>query len=115
MAIDSTVELYAPTESRASDGTLIKTWVYTSPNDTFTADVQPKSLNEAQIKEWGIDISSQDAKAVYDFNYNESNVDTSYWKIANRARVDGGQIYRIMAVNQWNSHYECILIPLVGT
>jgi hypothetical protein len=115
MAIDSTVELYAPTITYASDGTPKKAWVYTSPNDTFTADVQPKSLNEAQIKEWGIDISSQDSKAAYDFNYNESNMTGSYWQIANRARIDGDKLYRIMAVNPWGTHIECVLCPLVGT
>jgi hypothetical protein len=115
MAIDSTVELYAPTITYASDGTPKKAWDYTSPNDTFTADVQPKSLNEAQIKEWGIDISSQDAKAVFDFNYNESSVASSCWKIADRARIDGDNIYRIMAVNPWGTHIEAILVPLVGT
>ena len=109
MAIDSTIELYEPTITRAADGTPIKTWVYASPNDTITADVQPKGLSQAQIALWGLNIQEQDAKAVYDFSF------SAYWQIANRARVDGSQLYRIMSVNQWPSHVEALLVPLSGT
>jgi hypothetical protein len=109
MAIDSTVELYAPTKSRADDGTIKTAWVYSSPNDVIIADVQPKGLTQAQIQLWGIDVSAQDAKVAYDFSF------STYWVVANRARVDGDKLYKIMSVNLWNSHVECLLIPLVGS
>ena len=109
MAIDSTVELYAPTTGRASDGTLKPTWNYASPNATIVADVQPKGLTQAQIALWGLNVQEQDAKVVYDFSF------STYWVVANRARVDGDKLYKIMSVNLWNSHVECILIPLVGS
>jgi hypothetical protein len=109
MATDSTVDLYTPVESRAADGTVIKTWDYSSPNDSIIADVQPKTLTDAQLKEWGLDISQQAAKKVFDFSF------SSYWAIPNHARVDGDKLYRILAVNPWGAHLECLLVPLVGS
>jgi len=108
MAIDSTIELYEPTSSRAADGTIKKIWVYTSPSDTIIADVQPKGLTQAQIALWGLNVQEQDAKVVYDFSF------SPYWVVGNRARVDGVQLYRILAVNIWNTHIEAISVPLVG-
>lgn len=108
MAIDSTVELYDSIDTIADDGTIINTWNYALPNDTFICDVQPKGLTDANIKLWGLDITAQDAKSVFDFDC------SPYWNVANHARVDGDKIYRIMEVNLWNSHVEATLIPLVG-
>jgi hypothetical protein len=130
MALDSTVELFAPIPGRASDGTLKPVWEYTGlfggvwddaapwddtkiwydgANATITADVQPKALNEVELQTWGDDISKQDAKVVYDFSFNP------YWAVLNRARVDGDKLYKIMSVNSWNTHIEALLAPLVGT
>ena len=108
MAIDSTVELYVSIDTIADDGTIINTWDYTSPNDTIVCDVQPKGLTDANIKLWGLDITAQDAKSKLDFSGSQ------YWSVANHARVDGDKIYRIMEVNQWSSHCEATILPLVG-
>jgi hypothetical protein len=108
MAIDSTVELFSSSDSIAPDGTPRNSWNYTTPNDTIIADVQPKGLADATIKTWGLDITLQDAKSVFDFSM------SPFWQVSNRARVDGDKIYRILEVNMWNSHVEATLIPLVG-
>lgn len=129
MAIDSVVELFQPIPGRASDGTLMPTWEYSGfgggnwhdtdiwadaeiwydgANDIIITDVQPKNLTDAQLQIWGLDVTTQDAKAVYDFSF------SPYWQIANRARVDGDRLYRILAVNPWSTHYECVIIPQVG-
>mgnify|MGYP003589771507 CR=1 FL=1 len=109
--IDSVVEIFVPTTTKTSDGTLKKVWAYTSggaANATIVADVQPKSLSEAQLKQWGLSTLSQDAKVVYDFN------DNPYFALLNRARVDGDTIYDIRGVNKWESHCEYVLVPVAG-
>jgi len=108
MAINSTVDLYAPSETRAADGTLQPNYNYSVPSDTITADVQPKTLNEMELKLWGIDIQKQAARNVYDFSF------SPYWIVGGRARVDGTNLYRIMAVNPYNTHIEAVIVPLVG-
>lgn len=109
--IDSIVEIFVPTTTKTSDGTVKKIWAYSTgsaANATIVTDVQPKSLSEAQLKQWGLSTLSQDAKVVYDFN------DSPYFAIGNRVRVDGDTIYDIRGVNKWDSHGEFILIPTVG-
>jgi hypothetical protein len=127
--LNSTVEIYIQSPVITSDGTLKKVWQYQGFcggvwddsqvwNDNLiwydgadvvmTMDVQPKSLSEAQLKQWGISTLSQDAKAVYDF------IGSPYFVIGNRARVDYGTVYDIRARNEWPSHLEYILVPVAG-
>jgi len=109
--IRSTVEIFVPTITKTGDGTVKKVWAYTTggaANATVTCDVQPKSLNEAQLKQWGLSTLSQDAKVIYDFNNN------SYFKLGNRARVDYDTVYDIRGINNWESHGEYILLPVQG-
>jgi len=127
--LESIVELYEPITTKTSDGTLKKVYGYQGScggiwDDTqvwtdtqlwldgsdsvIVTDVQPKSLTEAQLKQWGLSTLSQDAKVIYDFNNN------SYFKLGNRARVDYGTVYDIRAINNWESHGEYILLPIQG-
>ena len=127
--LESTVELYEPITTKTSDGTPKKVYGYQGScggiwddtqtwNDTqlwldgsdsvIITDVQPKSLNEAQLKQWGLSTLSQDAKVIYDFNNN------SYFKLGNRARVDYDTVYDIRGINNWESHGEYILLPIQG-
>ena len=131
--LDSVVDIYEPINSRATDGTLIKKWGYLAsdclgagtwtdsltwndsllwidgPIESLICDVQPKSITDAQLKEWGLSTLTQDAKAVYDFS------GSTNFKLTNRAIVDGGTIYQIKAINNWNVHQEYIFVPLQGS
>lgn len=75
--------------------------------ETLEVGMQPKSLSEYQIAEWGINTTQQDARIIYDFSLSEN------LKIGNRVRADG-QYFDIKAKNVWGNHQECIAIPVQG-
>lgn len=99
-AIDfQTAGLEIPTDGMAfSTKTLV---------ETLEVGMQPKSLNEYQIAEWGINTTQQDAKIIYDFSLTEN------LKIGNRIRANG-QYFDIKAKNPWGNHQECIVVPVQG-
>ena len=76
--------------------------------ETIEADVQPKTLNEFDLKQWGVDTSTQDAKVMFYFGESVNLI------IGNRARVNAGTIYDLRGVKLWPMHYEILLIPVQG-
>jgi len=111
--LDSTVEIYVLSSTITSDGTVKKTWGYkqvppVAPIATIITDVQPKSLSEAQLKQWGLSTLTQDAKVISDFSNNP------YLVIGNRVRVDSDIVFDIRARNPWDNHTEYVIIPVQG-
>lgn len=127
--LDSSVELFVPIKSKNSQGQVISAWGYKyfgggywddtltwtdslywydGPIETISADVQPKSLTEAQLKQWGYSILNADAQNMYYMGSSD------YIEIGNRARVDSDIIYDIKAKNIWPSHVEAILVTVIG-
>ena len=76
--------------------------------ETIEADVQPKTLNEFDLKQWGVDTSMQDAKVMFYFGESANLI------IGNRARVNSGTIYDLRGVQLRPMHYEILLIPVQG-
>ena len=91
------------------EGTRIKEYDYTTPIDSFIADVQPNTLTREQIELYGIDEKTAHTKKVF---YTKSN----FMLAGNRARVtynDGSvEYYNICPQNEWRVHSEALLIPV---
>lgn len=91
------------------EGTPIKEYIYTTPLETFRADVQPHTLTKEQIELYGINTKNAHTKKVF--------FDTASYMVAgNRAMVvyDDGttEYYDICPMNKWRIHCEALLIPV---
>lgn len=127
--MNNIVELFEPLLAKTTDGIKIRKWGYQSfslgywddtvtwtdaslwvegPQSVVECDVQPRSLNEYELKQWGINPQTPDAKLVYYLDFD------SYFAMNNRARVDGTSIYEIKGVNLWPGHTEAVFIPVIG-
>ena len=91
------------------EGTPIKTFDFTTPIDSFEADVQPNVLTKEQIELYGINDKTAKTKKVF---YTKSN----FMLTGNRAKVtynDGTvEYYNICPQNEWRVHSEALLIPV---
>lgn len=79
--------------------------------ETVKGDVQPHSLTEDEIKEYGLSSVRGNVK-LFLFNGLHPNI-----KTGNRASVTSSlsqdtTIYSIMPTNAWSRHGECLLIPV---
>jgi hypothetical protein len=102
-----------------SEGTKVPTWGYKksptpdAPAESFRADVQSKTLTEAEVELYGIDKTKSDAKVMY---FDQS----LYAEIGNRAYVvsdfpgEAARYFDIKGSNRWQIHGEAILVPVVG-
>lgn len=76
--------------------------------ETITADVQPKSLSEYELRVYGISNIPNDSKVMYYQGFSSNLV------AGNRARVNSTEMYEIRGVQSWTMHTECLLVPVVG-
>jgi len=109
---NATIYIYAPTIAKNAEGDAIKTWG-TTPVETIRADVQPKTLTDAQYQSWGISDRNADTKIVF---YERAD----QIKVNNRAKVvsdfpgEPSGFFEIKVPNHWPRHGECILVPVQG-
>lgn len=91
------------------EGTRIKAYDFTSPIDSFIADVQPYRLTQADIDLYGLDEKTANTKKAF---YTKS----SFMLAGNRAKVtynDGTvEYYNICPQNVWRVHSEALLVPV---
>lgn len=91
------------------EGTKIKEYDFTTPIDSFMADVQPNTLTREQIELYGINEKNAHTKKAF---YTKS----SFMLVGNRARVtynDGRvEYYNICPQNVWRVHSEALLVPV---
>lgn len=127
--IESTIELFEPILTKTSDGIVKKLWGYKNfslgywddtltwndsqlwvdgPQSVIVADSQPKTLTEAELKQWGFSTLNANARLIYYLDFD------TYFAIGNRARIDAVEICDIKGVNTWPGHTEVIAIPVQG-
>jgi hypothetical protein len=116
MMDNATVSVYVPILSINAEGTEIRAWGYkqtpvVDPAETFRADVQPSSLTQAQLEQWGISDAAANMKKLF--------ADLSlYLALNTRVKVttdeDGTAYYDVKVVNPWPSHVEALLVPVQG-
>lgn len=91
------------------EGTRIKAYDFTTPIDSFSADVQPHVLTREEIQLFGIDEKTANTKKAF---YTRS----SFMLAGNRAKVtytDGTiEYYNICPQNVWRVHSEALLVPV---
>ena len=91
------------------EGTRIKEYDFTTPIDSFEADVQPNVLTKEQIDLYGINEKTANTKKAF---YTRS----SFMLAGNRAKVtynDGRvEYYNICPQNVWRVHSEALLVPV---
>ena len=93
----------------SDEGTRIKAYDFTTPIDSFSADVQPHVLTREEIQLFGIDEKTANTKKAF---YTRS----SFMLAGNRAKVtyaDGTiEYYNICPQNEWRVHSEALLVPV---
>jgi len=103
------IDIAVLTQTENEEGTIINAYDFTTPIDSFTADVQPNTLTREQIDLYGINEKTAKTKKAF---YTKS----SFMLAGNRARVtyDNGTVeyYNICPVNEWRGHCEALLIPV---
>lgn len=103
------IDIAVLTVTTNAEGTQIKTFDFTTPIDSFVADVQPNVLTKEQIELYGINEKTAETKKAF---YTRS----SFMLAGNRARVtynDGRvEYYNICPQNVWRVHSEALLIPV---
>ena len=91
------------------EGTPIKTYDFTTPIDSFEADVQPNVLTKEQIDLYGINGKTAETKKAF---YTRS----AFMLAGNRVKVtytDGRvEYYNVCPQNVWRVHSEALLIPV---
>ena len=103
------IDIAVLTETVNDEGTPIKTFDFTTPIDSFEADVQPNVLTKEQIDLYGINEKTAETKKAF---YTKS----AFMLAGNRAKVsfyDGRtEYYNICPQNVWRVHSEALLIPV---
>ena len=92
-----------------AEGTPIKTYDFTTPIDSFNADVQPNVLTKEQVELYGINQKTAETKKAF---YTKS----AFMLAGNRVKVtynDGRvEYYNVCPQNVWRVHSEALLIPV---
>lgn len=92
-----------------AEGTLIKTYDFTTPIDSFEADVQPNVLTKEQVELYGINQKTAETKKAF---YTKS----AFMLAGNRVKItynDGRvEYYNVCPQNVWRVHSEALLIPV---
>lgn len=103
------IDVAGLTTTTNDEGTKIKTYDFDNPLESFSADVQPNTLTQAQIDLYGINVKTAKTKKCF-------FTSASYMTAGNRARVtyeNGRQeVYNICPMNEWRVHSEALLIPV---
>ena len=103
------IDIAVLTVTTNAEGTQIKTFDFTTPIDSFVADVQPNVLTKEQIELYGINEKTANTKKAF---YTRS----AFMLAGNRAKVtynDGRvEYYNICPQNVWRVHSEALLIPV---
>lgn len=106
---NATIEIASLTITTNSEGTRIKAYDFTTPLESFRADVQPNTLTQAQIDLYGINDKTAETKKCF-------YTSASYMVSGNRAKVnyDDGTVeyYNICPQNKWRVHSEALLVPV---
>lgn len=106
---NATVEIAGLSVAKNTEGTKIKTYDFSTPLESFRADVQPNTLTQSQIDLYGINEKTAETKKCF-------FTSASYMVSGNRAKVtfDDGTIeyYNICPMNKWRVHGEALLIPV---
>jgi hypothetical protein len=108
---NATISVSALTVTKNEEGTKIKTFDFENPLESFSADVQPHTLTNAQIELYGINAKKANTKKCFcDISGGQ------YMNPDNRAKVeynDGTvEYYNIQPLNYWRYHKEFLLIPV---
>ena len=103
------IDIAVLTETTNDEGTRIKEYDFTTPIDSFEADVQPNVLTKEQIDLYGINEKTAETKKAF---YTKS----AFMIAGNRVKVtyNNGAVeyYNICPQNVWRVHSEALLIPV---
>ena len=119
MIQNATVKIYIPVISKNPEGTTTKTWGYKvtptplPPVEIIRADVQPNSLNEAQLLQWGLSNRVADTKKVF-FRKSPNTQQNNRAVVEMDNNKGVYEYYEIKARNGWNIHGESIFVPVQG-
>lgn len=106
---NAVIDVACLTTTRNSEGTKIKTYDFENPLESFSADVQPNTLTQAQIELYGINTKNAKTKKCF-------FTSASFMLAGNRARVTYAsglqEVYNICPVNEWRVHSEALLVPV---
>ena len=105
MIRDETVTIQTNVRTKDSEGMQIDTW--SDSTTTLLCNIQPTTLTEAQLAQWGaVDVSSG-AKLMF---YKS----TPSIEIFTRIKRSNGEVYQVRNINVWRIHNEATLIPIQG-
>jgi hypothetical protein len=116
LLINATAKIYPPISAKNSEGTIVKTWGYKTgidPAETLRVDVQPNSLNEAQLMQWGLSNRVADTKKVF-FRHSKFIQQNNRAVVTMDNNPGVFEYYEIKARNGWNIHGESIFVPVMG-
>lgn len=111
MIKNATAFLILPTVTKTAEGTVVK--AYSAPAaDAVRVDVQPYTLTQAEMLEWGISNRVADTKKMFFDDLVDVAYEVRAW-IVSDFDVDVA-LYEVKGVNHWPSHGEAILVPIQG-
>lgn len=105
MILDRNVEIYSRQSSSGDRG--IKQFTYSLFSKT-KASIQPESLNQVQLAQWGITDIAANAKKMFLPGTIKLNEGMLVKDLRDTSR------YEIRACNVWPNHSELILTPYQG-
>lgn len=109
MITDTSVSLYQKVTTKSAKGLSVPS--YATLTATFQANVQPVSLSQSQMSQWGVTDMAANAKKM--FYYPNASV-----RMLDRIKDAQGDWYEVRGINQWGvppfNHYEAILVPVQG-
>lgn len=104
MILKNSCAIYSRTVAQDSEHRQVSTYTLA---ETIMANVNPTSLSEMEIKEYGLtDIHTDARKMLF---YPDDTVFKGY-----RVVVDSGAMYEIRALHKWPTNYQALLIPVQG-
>lgn len=111
MIENATAFILAPTVTKNSEGTVVKT--YTDPAvEEKRVDVQPYTLSQAEMLEYGISNRTADTKKMFFDASANIAYERRVWVVSDFDTEVS--LYEVRGVNHWPSHGEAILVPIQG-
>jgi hypothetical protein len=109
MITDTTVQLWQKVTTKNGKGQAANTFPLLTKS--IQANIQPVSLNQAQLAQWGVtDLAANSKKMFY---YPDDDA-----RMLDRIIDAYGRTYEIRGINQWGvppfDHYEALLMPAQG-
>jgi hypothetical protein len=105
MIRDETVTIQTKTRTKNSEGMWLDDWA--DSTETLLCNIQPTTLSEVQLSQWGAIDSNSAAKLMFYIN-------TSSVALFTRIKRSNGEVYEVRNINQWRVHNEATLIPIQG-